>query len=160
MWFTTFSPFSAVTIASTWVISFAISTVLANNLVCFSPAISTVATSLSVVTRIVASVTDLSIYFVYVCVCSSISSANELFIKIVQLVSSDFLSINILNVLVDFPSWDVIVTTTVVIFSLLKLTFLSLLPCSASKLEIETLAYLFTAFTYILLVDAFIVVIA
>ena len=159
MWFTTFSPFSAVTIASTWVISFAISTVLANNLVCFSPAISTVATSLSVVTRIVASVTDLSIYFVYVCVCSSISSANELFIKIVQLVSSDFLSINILNVLVDFPSWDVIVTTTV-IFSLLKLTFLSLLPCSASKLEIETLAYLFTAFTYILLVDAFIVVIA
>ena len=160
IWYTTFSPFSAVTIASTLVISLAISTVLANVLVWVSPAISTVAASLVVVTIIVASVSVLSIYLVYVFVVSSTSSAFWLLINIVQLASWDFLSIYTLNVFVTFPSWEVIVTTTVVIFSLLKVIFLVLSPFSASKPPIDTLAYLFSAFTCTFPVVASTVVIA
>ena len=63
IWYTAFSPFSAVTIVSTSVVSLAISIVFASAFSFVSPAISTVASSLVALTSIVASVSVLSIYF-------------------------------------------------------------------------------------------------
>ena len=63
IWYIAFSPFSAVTIVSTSVVSLAISTVFASAFSFVSPAISTVASSLVALTSIVASVSVLSIYF-------------------------------------------------------------------------------------------------
>ncbi len=123
-WYVVLSPLSDFTIMSTVVFSFAVDIVFDNTCVAVSPAISTVALSLVVTTSTDDSSLFLSIYFVYVFVLESYSSAFVLFIVIWHVVSVDFLSISSIYDLLVSPSCAVIVIFLILSFCLRLIVFL------------------------------------